>query len=234
MLDPATVQVLIQQDQVALSGVVPDQASVECACGGRRRCVGLPNVDPSGLSIGQTTWADGRVSLAGNALSNDSRPSEFTASLGVGSGRRSPPTAPGCRSRTSPAYWCRSRVRSGTILTADPIQFEPLSAEIQAESDDVLVQLAALLDQAPTAEFEVVGHTDSIGDEQENLLLSQERAQAVVDRLAELGVDQARMTSRGEGENSPIADNDTDEGRALNRRIAFVFIGLARPDRRRR
>jgi outer membrane protein OmpA-like peptidoglycan-associated protein len=56
-------------------------------------------------------------------------------------------------------------------------------------------------------------------------VLSEQRAQAVVDRLVELGIAADRLSARGEGEAQPIADNDTDEGRADNRRIEFVIAG---------
>ncbi|MGI9613988.1 MAG: OmpA family protein, partial [Acidimicrobiales bacterium] len=93
----------------------------------------------------------------------------------------------------------------------------------------VLADIAESLNRVPDVPFEVVGHTDDVGEEQDNLLLSEQRAEAVVERLAELGVDPGRMTARGEGETNPIADNNTDEGKAANRRIEFILVGTSNP-----
>ena len=67
------------------------------------------------------------------------------------------------------------------------------------------------------------GHTDSEGDENDNYRLSVERAKAVRDALELRGVPEARMTAMGYGETEPIADNDTEEGRAANRRTTFEW-----------
>ncbi|MDH3294963.1 MAG: OmpA family protein, partial [Acidimicrobiia bacterium] len=71
---------------------------------------------------------------------------------------------------------------------------------------------------------EIVGHTDDLGPEDENLILSQDRADAVKARLVELGIEETRLTARGEGEQSPLIDEDTPEARARNRRIEFRLI----------
>jgi outer membrane protein OmpA-like peptidoglycan-associated protein len=70
---------------------------------------------------------------------------------------------------------------------------------------------------------EVRGHTDSQGDAAKNLELSQQRAQAVVDYLVQKGIVVARLTAKGLGETVPIADNNTDAGRAKNRRVEFAI-----------
>lgn len=67
------------------------------------------------------------------------------------------------------------------------------------------------------------GYTDSVGDRQANLDLSRERAQAVADVLADLGVDPARMQVVGYGEAFPVTDNASNRGRAQNRRVEIVF-----------
>uniref|UniRef100_UPI00405622E4 OmpA family protein n=1 Tax=Alistipes sp. TaxID=1872444 RepID=UPI00405622E4 len=66
------------------------------------------------------------------------------------------------------------------------------------------------------------GHTDSTGNAASNQTLSEQRSQAIVAKLVELGIAQDRLTAVGKGQNSPIADNSTDEGRAKNRRVEFV------------
>ncbi|MEM8924346.1 MAG: OmpA family protein [Actinomycetota bacterium] len=226
MLSPVSVRVAVEGDQVALSGIVPDQQSADDLVSTAANVWGVDNVDISQLAIGESTWSGGRISLSGNALSNDTRPDQFLSSL---NGRFAPDVTAdtaGLVVEDVTAVLVEVERQISELVTANPIQFEPLSADIDPSSDSVLIQLAGLIGPVP-GDFEVVGHTDSVGDEQENLLLSQERAQAVVDRLVELGVDVERMTSRGEGEANPIADNTTDEGKALNRRIEFVFVGLA-------
>ncbi|MCK5353890.1 MAG: OmpA family protein [Methyloprofundus sp.] len=80
---------------------------------------------------------------------------------------------------------------------------------------------AYVLQQHPSITVELDGHTDSTGPEAYNLGLSERRAQAVKDHLVSQGVDPSRLTVQGFGESQPIADNDTAEGRAENRRVGF-------------
>ena len=68
----------------------------------------------------------------------------------------------------------------------------------------------------------IEGHTDSDGDNELNQKLSEERAQAVLKQLVSMGIDNARLTSKGFGENKPMDTNDTPEGKANNRRVEFV------------
>jgi OOP family OmpA-OmpF porin len=77
--------------------------------------------------------------------------------------------------------------------------------------------------------IEVEGHTDSRGDDGYNKQLSQRRAEAVVAYLVKQGIDKARLTGRGFGEDRPIADNATEDGRAQNRRVVFAILGCTQP-----
>lgn len=85
------------------------------------------------------------------------------------------------------------------------------------------------MNRHPLPVVEVSGHTDSTGDPDANRALSGARAQAVVDYLVAQGIQVERLQSRGAGADEPIADNDTDEGRAQNRRVELTalaeFIG---------
>ena len=72
--------------------------------------------------------------------------------------------------------------------------------------------------------IEIEGHTDNIGDEAYNLKLSNERAEAVVDYLLEKGVDKNNIIAQGLGESAPIAENETEEGRAKNRRVEMNVL----------
>jgi len=70
----------------------------------------------------------------------------------------------------------------------------------------------------------ITGHTDNVGNEQDNLLLSQQRAQAVRQALLDKGISSARLSHTGKGESEPIASNDTIEGRQANRRTEFSVL----------
>ncbi|MXU66789.1 OmpA family protein [Oceanomicrobium pacificus] len=110
------------------------------------------------------------------------------------------------------------------ILNVRQITFAPSSDEIDAESQQVIDEIAAVLRLCPGAPFEVAGHTDSQGGELSNQALSQRRADAVLDALLEREVPTSSMTAKGYGEAVPIADNGTEEGRQINRRIEFTLI----------
>lgn len=103
------------------------------------------------------------------------------------------------------------------------IHFDTGSATISAESADILGKAAAAIKQAPAGtRIEVGGHTDNTGNPEANQTLSERRAAAVKTRLVELGVDAAVLTSKGYGQDKPVADNGNEEGRARNRRIEFT------------
>lgn len=112
--------------------------------------------------------------------------------------------------------------RLSTLLARDPIIFESASAEIAAGSIPSLDILAAELAAIPDVAVLVAGHTDSDGEEDANLALSQARAEAVLSYLVTTGIDANRLTAQGFGEASPIADNVSQEGKALNRRIEIL------------
>ena len=112
------------------------------------------------------------------------------------------------------------------LLSNSIINFRTGSAEISTDSYALLDKLAAIAEECPAAKITIEGHTDSRGAESYNQQLSQNRAQAVVDFLVSKGVDATRLTAVGFGENAPIADNTTSEGRALNRRIEFTVKGI--------
>jgi transforming growth factor-beta-induced protein len=110
------------------------------------------------------------------------------------------------------------------ILDLAPITFEVGSAVITTDGQAELDRAIEYLTANPVA-VEIGGHTDADGSEEANLALSEERAQAVVDYLIAGGVDPSQLTAVGYGEGLPIADNETDEGRAQNRRIEFAILG---------
>ena len=102
------------------------------------------------------------------------------------------------------------------------ITFDVGKATIKPESMGEINRIVQLMNENPTLKFSVEGHTDSTGNAASNQTLSEQRSQAIVDKLVELGIAKDRLTAVGKGQNSPIADNTTDEGRAKNRRVEFV------------
>ena len=103
------------------------------------------------------------------------------------------------------------------------IHFDFGKADIQPESKPQLDEISKLLTAKPTLKLRVTGHTDNIGSAEQNQLLSKRRADAIVLALvANYGVAAERLTSAGLGASLPVASNDTDEGRAMNRRVELI------------
>lgn len=110
---------------------------------------------------------------------------------------------------------------TGKFVTNN-ILFETGKATLKPESMEEIQKVADYMKKNTSARFEVQGHTDNQGSDKVNDPLSQQRAEAVVKALAELGVDEFNLKPVGKGSKEPIADNSTDEGRAKNRRVVFV------------
>ena len=104
------------------------------------------------------------------------------------------------------------------------IKFRTGSARILPESYKILDSATAMLKSKPDMKIEIQGYTDSKGKAASNVRLSNARAKAVYTYLVKKGIPAKRMTYKGYGPNSPIADNKTDAGRAQNRRIEFKVI----------
>ncbi len=102
------------------------------------------------------------------------------------------------------------------------ITFDVGKSTIKPESMGEINRIVKLMTDNPNLKFSVEGHTDSTGNEASNQTLSEQRSQAIVAKLVELGISADRLTASGKGQSSPIADNSTDEGRAKNRRVEFV------------
>ena len=109
------------------------------------------------------------------------------------------------------------------ILSLTGVNFDTNKAVLTAASKDILEQAVTLLKQTDAViEVRVEGHTDSRGSEAYNMTLSQKRAEAVVAYLVSQGVNSSSLIPVGMGETSPVASNDTEAGRAANRRVDFV------------
>ncbi|MBF3038689.1 OmpA family protein, partial [Pseudomonas aeruginosa] len=94
-------------------------------------------------------------------------------------------------------------------------------ADIVPDSAGLLDRLIETAMRCPNSTIEIVGHTDSDGDEAANQALSERRAQAVVDYLVRAGLPASRFTPIGYGSTQPVAGNDSEDGKAQNRRIEF-------------
>lgn len=102
------------------------------------------------------------------------------------------------------------------------INFETGKSAIQPQSESIIDQIADMLKQNPGLRISIEGHTDNVGSEKSNQILSELRANAVVKALIVKGINAARLTAKGWGQTKPIADNNTDEGKAKNRRVEIV------------
>jgi len=102
------------------------------------------------------------------------------------------------------------------------INFDIDKATLRPESMGTLNQIKAVMASDPTLKFEIDGHTDNTGGAAHNLALSQQRADAVKAQLVSMGISADRLTTKGCGDTKPIASNDTQDGKANNRRVEFV------------
>ncbi|MBR1447961.1 MAG: OmpA family protein [Bacteroidaceae bacterium] len=110
---------------------------------------------------------------------------------------------------------------TGKFVTNN-ILFETGKATLKSESMEEIQKVADYMKKNPTARFEVQGHTDNQGSDKINDPLSQQRAEAVVKALENLGVDGFNLRAVGKGSHEPVADNSSDAGRAKNRRVEFI------------
>lgn len=102
------------------------------------------------------------------------------------------------------------------------INFDTNKATIKPDSKSIIDQMVVLLRDNPNLKVSVEGHTDNTGTPQRNKTLSQERAQSVVNTLTAAGIDKKRLGAVGWGQDKPVADNRTEEGKAKNRRVEIV------------
>ncbi|RME24327.1 MAG: OmpA family protein, partial [Deltaproteobacteria bacterium] len=127
--------------------------------------------------------------------------------------------------RRSDGCPARVFVAAESIEITEKIYFQTNRSRIKPESYDLLDEIAAILNAHDEIKLvEIAGHTDSQGRDAYNLKLSDARAHAVKDYLVAHGVDESRLVAKGYGETQPKADNDTEEGRAMNRRVEFRIL----------
>lgn len=115
-------------------------------------------------------------------------------------------------------------IEVGVVVRLRNIYFDYNKATLKKESFVELNKVVAFMNENPTVEIEIEGHTDSDGPDERNQTLSQNRSQSVVDYIASQGILKSRMQAKGFGESKPIDTNDTPEGRANNRRVEFTVL----------
>jgi OOP family OmpA-OmpF porin len=102
------------------------------------------------------------------------------------------------------------------------INFDTGKYDIKPESQPIIDQIAQLMKDNPELKLSIEGHTDNVGTAQNNKVLSENRAKSVMNAVMSLGVDASRLTAVGWGQEKPVADNRTEDGRAKNRRVEIV------------
>jgi len=116
--------------------------------------------------------------------------------------------------------------RDGSVAISGGILFAFDSAKVNPGAEAIVAKIAGMMEDHPTLELAVVGYTDNTGDFNYNLGLSKRRADAIVRQLIKNGVSKDRLAGVGVGPLNPIASNDTEQGRAENRRVELVIIEL--------
>jgi len=116
-------------------------------------------------------------------------------------------------------------IQEGIKVKIENLFFATNKTVILPQSEQAMSDLASFLLANPGVTIHITGHTDAVGTDEANQILSEGRANAVRQNLIDRGVAAERMTAEGKGEKEPVADNDTEEGRQLNRRVEFVITG---------
>lgn len=116
-------------------------------------------------------------------------------------------------------------IETNAAIVLKNVFFDVNKYDLKPESQAELDKLAQLLTENPAIKVEISGHTDNVGKPADNLLLSNNRAKAVVSYLISKNINAARLTAKGYGETKPVADNKTEEGRTQNRRTEVKIVG---------
>ena len=152
-------------------------------------------------------------------IPNCARPQYFTLQRSIWEDHRNLMTNVRLCKGAVPLY--NRLITDGKIITY-AITFDIGKANIKPESMTEINRIAQLMKDNGDLKFEVQGHTDNTGTVAGNQKLSEQRAQAIVNKLVEMGIEANRLSAKGMGQSAPLADNSTDEGRAKNRRVEFV------------
>lgn len=181
-------------------------------------------------------FIDLSTKIAVNKTTSDEKNGEYLLTLEAGKSYAMNISKPGylffsqnfSLDKNSRKLWLNAglkKIRIGERAVLRNIFFEFNSAELKVESMAELEILVQFLNDYPRLKIEIEGHTDNIGKDDYNQNLSEQRARVVYDFLVAQGIDAGRLTYRGYGESQPVESNDTEEGRAMNRRTEFKITG---------
>lgn len=154
-------------------------------------------------------------------VNSEADTNQLMASVGItyqfGKGTSSPSSKPQTKKEEVKS------IRSSRALKLSGNSFDFRSSDLKPEAKVQLEKVAEELEQNPSTNIRIEGHTDSVGSEKRNERLSRLRALSAKAFLVEHGVDESRISTKGFGSSKPIADNKTEEGRAQNRRVDIYF-----------
>ncbi len=174
------------------------------------------NGNDSSNSNGKNSQGNGNGNTNGNGLDNNSKNNSQTDPNET--------DATGLKTQITKAAFDNAEI--GDRFRLNQIYFEFNSSELLTISNIQLDSLYNILLEKPSLRIEIRGHTDNIGSEGYNKKLSVERAASVYNYLLEKGIPKTRMKYRGFGPNVPVADNSTEEGRELNRRVEIFIVEI--------
>jgi OOP family OmpA-OmpF porin len=224
--------------QVVASGKVPDEATHSAVLARLRETYGAANVVDQ-IEVGSVAtppnWSANVQKLLGPQLKEISKGqlkidgTQIDVKGEVPNEAQRQQIASDMANALNPTYTIHNGLRVSaseqglldSTLANRTIEFETGSATLAPEGRAILDQMASVLAKMPGKTVEIIGHTDNSGSRASNIALSQARADAVKGYLVSKGVGPRSMATMGVGPDQPIASNDTEEGRARNRRIEF-------------
>lgn len=217
------------ESPAAIAGTWPEGDAVGLTVGFNGKTAALGK-DAALTSDGKGNWslavegklAPGSYDVAVTAVDKQGRSSsdQTRFEILVKETGDTPPTPP----PTEPPAAANCDTDLAKTLAERPIHFDRDKSAVTPAASAIIKDLAAIATTCPDKKLEVGGHTDNIGSESYNQALSERRAVAVSHALAEFGIARDRLSAVGYGETVPVAGNDTDDGRASNRRIEIKIV----------
>ena len=203
----------------------PDEAGIRSDDQARNGCPRLPDRDEDGVPDAKDACPDLKGIATQDAATNGC-PGD-TDGDGIKDDKDACPNEKGAADKDPTKSGCPKSVRvtDGEIIILQQVQFDSGRATIKKVSDALLDEVAGVFkEHMEIARVEIQGHTDNTGKANENMKLSQDRAESVKKALVKRGIDEARLGAKGFGQDVTIADNKTEVGRQKNRRVQFKIL----------